>query len=77
MKKLFYLFLVLIFLFIFLKFVSGSSYWWEYNWRGRSPDREDLIKAEINKAIAIQKIAEEGITLNIIFKNKLEIDKKE
>ena len=44
---------------------------------GRYPDREDSIKAEINKAIALQKIVEEGITLNIIFKNKLEVDKKE
>lgn len=50
--------------------------YWEYSY-GNHPASEDGLKAEINKAIAIQKIAEEGITLNIVFKNKLEVDKKE
>ena len=76
MKKIIVSFLVGLLLGTFISIAFSKQNYWEYSNRNH-PENEDSIKAEINKAIALQKIAEEGITLNIVFKNKLEINKKE
>ena len=76
MKKIIIGFIVGLLLGTFITVSFSDSKYREYS-EGRWPDQADSIKAEINQAEAIQKIAEEGITLNIVFKNKLEVDKKE
>ena len=76
MKKVVISFFIGLLLGTFISIAFSNQSYWEYS-NNNYPENEDSIKAEINKAIALEKIAEEGITLNIVFKNKLEVDKKE
>jgi len=65
MKK---LILVVCLVFSFVALVFSGGLFWEYSGK-RNPTNVDVIKAEVNTAIAIQKIAEEGITVRVIIED--------
>lgn len=67
MKKI--LILAMCFLFLSAAFVIGDTLWLSYS-RSRHPTIEDRMKADINTAIAIQKIAEEGLVLHVIIEER-------
>ncbi len=71
MKKKFWLLLILFLLTTFFacKVAFSGGRYWQYS-EGRRPESEDVMKAKINTAIAIQKIAEEGITLRVIIEDR-------
>lgn len=69
MKKLICLFLISIGIFFICNLAFSNGHYWTYH-QGNHPESEDLVKAKINTAIALQKIAEEGITIRLIIENK-------
>ena len=68
MKKLICLFLVSVSILFACNFAFSNGRYWTYH-QGNHPEKEDLTKAKINTAIALQKIAEEGITVRLIIED--------
>ena len=67
-KKILCSFLIIIGIFFAYNLAFSNGHYWSYH-QGRHPEKEDLMKAKINTAIALQKIAEEGIIVRLIIED--------